>query len=109
MITSPKDEAMVRYFDPLVLWVSAWPSQASSKVVLRVAPRGVHRVFAVSRGRQFCTSSKNLHNTIPHGIARQVRNGMETQFAHEVGAVCLSGLDTEVQGHGYFFACPPFG
>ena len=54
-------------------------------------------------------NSENLDDPITHGVASEVGNGMETEFAHEVGAMGFRGLDAEMKSDSDLLACLPFG
>src|SRR5579862_10033976 len=47
---------------------------------------------------------EHLYDSIAHGIAGQVRDRMQVELAHQVGAMSFSGLDAEIQSHRYLLA-----
>jgi hypothetical protein len=82
-------------------------------------PGGIHPVKYVIRGpMRFMRDAKelaaeinlkNLNDPVTHGVARQVGNGMQVEFAHQVSAVGLGGLDAKMKRYSDLFAGFSFG
>lgn len=53
--------------------------------------------------------SKDLDNSIAHRISGQVGDGMQAEFAHQVGAMRFSCFDAEIESNCDFLAGLTFG
>jgi hypothetical protein len=49
-------------------------------------------------------NSKDVYDTVPHRVAGQICNGVQAEFAHQVGAMRLCCFDAEIQRDRNFFA-----
>lgn len=50
-----------------------------------------------------------LNNFVADGVADKLADGAEIEFAHEVGAMSLGGLDADAEMLGHFLGAPTFG
>src|SRR5579862_6233464 len=55
------------------------------------------------------TKLEDLHDAVAHGVAREIRNGVEVEFAHETRAMGFRGLDAKIQRDCDFLAGFSFG
>lgn len=59
--------------------------------------------------RRLDSSLENLGDSSAESVERQVRDRVQIKLTHDVGAMGFSCFYAEVQSHGYFLACFPFG
>jgi hypothetical protein len=58
---------------------------------------------AILKEERRCSKTLDVDHVVTDCIQDQFGDGMNVELAHEIGAMGLSGLHTEIQGNGYFF------